>query len=384
MNPEPNTTEMKLSLHKLVTSLLHLVFVLMLLPPSSHASPLIIDHNCTDLSQIPSEWINTVKNNTALYYAHTSHGEQLTVGLDTIESANPYYSIARSYWNLPNENNTFNIYEPDIYNYWDYTTSVPDTLTTYPSINFSMYSWCMQLKEYTSQQVQDYLDSMATLEVSHPEIIFIYMTGNAQDTWGDGYNRYLRNEQIRDWVSSSDNRILFDFADLDSWWYNPDTQQWEQATYEYNGHIYPVEHPHFHGDEAKHTTYESCEQKGMALWWMMARLLEWDPGTATTTTVGSSTTTTTSPATTTTSADSTTTTIDDNCILEEIYGEYSKEVELLRYFRDNVLGKTTAGREIIKLYYQYSHFIVKAINEDKGFREELRLLIDKLLPLFRT
>jgi len=41
-----------------------------------------------------------------------------------------------------------------------------------------------------------------------------------------------------------------------------------------------VEHPHFHGDEAGHTTYESCEQKGKAVWWMTARIAGWNPGTS--------------------------------------------------------------------------------------------------------
>jgi len=40
------------------------------------------------------------------------------------------------------------------------------------------------------------------------------------------------------------------------------------------------------------------------------------------------------------------------CTAEKIYGEDSEEVELLRYFRYNVLSKTPEGREIIRLYYE--------------------------------
>jgi hypothetical protein len=86
-----------------------------------------------------------------------------------------------------------------------------------------------------------------------------------------GYNRYLCNEQIRAFCRNN-NKILYDFADLDCWWYNPVTSEWEQGTYEYEGHIVPVEHPHFNGDEYAHTTEESCIQKGKAFWWFVSLL----------------------------------------------------------------------------------------------------------------
>jgi hypothetical protein len=47
----------------------------------SFADPIIIDHTTTDLSQIPNDWINQVKNDMKLYFGHTSHGTQITNGL---------------------------------------------------------------------------------------------------------------------------------------------------------------------------------------------------------------------------------------------------------------------------------------------------------------
>ncbi len=255
-----------------------------------HSMPLIIDHTCTELSLIPLEWIDSVQANWRLHYAHTSHGGQLTTGLNRLENADATYNIAIGSSHLPTVPDAFCIFDgqegdtyitPDMY--WQTTEGMNmtrDVLNHHPTINTSMWAWCCQLNYYSEEEVQAYLDSMAVLEREYPQVTFVYLTGNAQATGSEGYNRYLRNEQIRQYCIAN-NKVLFDFADLDSWWFNPDTQEWEHATYEHNGHTVSVEHQHFHGNEAGHTTYESCEQKGKAVWWMMARLTGWSGSQAT-------------------------------------------------------------------------------------------------------
>ena len=64
-----------------------------------------------------------------------------------------------------------------------------------------------------------------------------------------------------------------------------------------------------------------------------------------------------------------------------LYGEDSEEVELLRDYRDEVLSQTPVGQGIIKLYYQLSPAIVKAMEKDEEFREELKEMIDGVLGL---
>jgi len=235
------------------------------------AGGLVIDHTCTDLSEIPAGDIEQVKNNANMLYAHTSHGSQLTTGLERIEDADSFYSVALLTGSLPDEEGAFCILHPGYLNPEDYFTYGPGRLNTYPAINFSMYSWCSQQNYNSQEDTQAYLDGMEAMEAAYPDVTFIYMTGNAQADGGTGYNRYLRNNQIRQYCQDH-NKILFDFADLDSW-YNGD-----QHTYYYNDIWIPLEHPQFDGDEAGHTTYESCELKANAVWWMMAVLLgEEDP-----------------------------------------------------------------------------------------------------------
>jgi hypothetical protein len=94
-------------------------------------------------------------------------------------------------------------------------------------------------------------------------------------------------------------------------------------------------------------------------------------------------TTTTGPITTTTIVATTTTTTEGACPSEEIYGEDSEETQLLRYFRDNILNQTPEGQEIIRLYYQWGPAIVKAMEQDEEFKEEMKEMIDGVMHLLR-
>lgn len=270
------------------------VIILLVLPlaapactnePDPSSTLLIIDHNCTDLTKIPDSWIDSVQANLRLHYAHTSHGGQLTVGLGLIEDSDAKYSYALNSSNLPDEAGALCIFDgqedqtyitPDLY--WQTKEGMDRTrnvLSHNPSINLSMWSWCTQLNGYSLAQTQEYIDSMIKLEAEFPNVTFIYMTCNAQAVGAEGYNRHQNNELIREHCKNN-KKVLFDFADLDSWYYNGSS--WEQATYDYEGHQVPCEHEEFNGDEAAHTTYSSCEQKGKALWWMLAVLGGWKGG----------------------------------------------------------------------------------------------------------
>ncbi len=89
-------------------------------------------------------------------------------------------------------------------------------------------------------------------------------------------------------------------------------------------------------------------------------------------------------STTTTAASTTTTVKESPCLVRKIYSENSEEVEFLRNFRDHILSKTPSGRELIRLYYQLSPAIVKAVEENEALREEVKKIIDKTLPLIEV
>ena len=60
-----------------------------------------------------------------------------------------------------------------------------------------------------------------------------------------------------------------------------------------------------------------------------------------------------------------------------------RQAELLRNFRDKILSQTPVGQEIIKLYYEMSPVLVKAIGEDEQLKEDLKEMIDGFLPLIQ-
>jgi len=63
------------------------------------------------------------------------------------------------------------------------------------------------------------------------------------------------------------------------------------------------------------------------------------------------------------------------------FTDLSAETVLLRYIRDNVLSKIHEGRELIKLYYQWSPVIVKAMEADEEFKEDVKELVDAVMGM---
>ena len=73
-----------------------------------------------------------------------------------------------------------------------------------------------------------------------------------------------------------------------------------------------------------------------------------------------------------------------SCPVKEIYGEDSEEVEILRYFRDNVLSRTPEAKKLISSYYEWSPMTIRAMEENDTFKEDVKEMLDGILPLIRT
>ena len=55
----------------------------------------------------------------------------------------------------------------------------------------------------------------------------------------------------------------------------------------------------------------------------------------------------------------------------------------MRNFRDRVLRKTPERQQLIKLYYAWSPIIVKAMEADEDFKQEVKGMIELFLPMKR-
>ncbi|MDP4178023.1 MAG: InlB B-repeat-containing protein [Bacillota bacterium] len=188
------------------------------------SAPIVVNHKSTGLSNfknIPSNWIDTAKNKLVIAYEHTSHGSQLVTGMtDLVGFAGTQYSFSsdKETNKLELRDNPFgwnNLTEPDSSNWSEGTVTY---LKEHPEVNVMMWSWCGGVSECSQTDINNYLNTMNSLENEFPNVKFVYMTGHLDGTGVNG-NLNQRNEQIRTYVKSH-NKILYDFADIES--YDPD------------------------------------------------------------------------------------------------------------------------------------------------------------------
>lgn len=272
-------------------SIIYLLFIIITI--NLYGQGFVIDHNCTDINQIPAGVIDDVQQNIRWQYAHTSYGHQLTCGLELLEASEPSLDVEIGYMYLPEVSGALCIYDgtegfyaPGLcctyiepVGYWlgeqgqSWTRA---TLDHNPTINVSAWSWCDQLDEYTAAEVQTYLDAISMFEAEYPDVTFIYFTGSAHADGSFGYNRHLRNDQIRNYCIAN-NKVLFDFEDIDAW-YNG-----VMNYYIFSGDTIPLQHDAFYDPSGCGHANDLCAtEKGKATWWMMARLRDWQPGSGTT------------------------------------------------------------------------------------------------------
>lgn len=256
-------------------------------PPAveQRSDAIIIDHQCTDISKIPSQWIDQAKSNLRVLYFHTSHGRQITEGTENLQShyGSPYdFNETGSGGAL-----SYQEVRADLGHNGDLTwqnetrnqLNQPDN-----DRNVVIWAWCGGVSDNTEEGIDIYLNAMNQLEIDYPDVTFIYMTGHLDGT-GESGNLNVRNNQIRSYCIDN-NKILFDFADIES--YDPDGNYFldlnADANCDYDGGNWAQEWSAANPDsdlsdpceECAHSQDLNCNLKARAFWWMMARIAGWD------------------------------------------------------------------------------------------------------------
>ncbi len=262
----------------------------------------IIDHNCTDITQIPESAINQAKADLHIAYGHTSHGSQLIDGMSGLIGFANGGGLGLSLptdifvWNNGGTGGALDLHDYAMggdCGYYPQWVNETETYLNNPAnsdVNVIIWSWCGQVDDkYAAGTLgSEYLFPMTQLETDYPNVDFIYMTGHV-DHWDDANNK-AANQMVRDYCITND-KILYDFAAIES--YDPDGTFFEfphdncdyyesisgslldnWAIEWQNSHTVNVD---WYDCDSAHSEPLNANRKAYASWWLWATLAGWNP-----------------------------------------------------------------------------------------------------------
>lgn len=248
------------------------------------AGALIIGHDDTALEKVPLGYINKAKKELSIWYGHTSHGSQITSGMQAMNSA-PYNFNTSGSGGALRYVETGGDLGHNGNDRWMRRTR--EYLQGGGGANVIVWSWCGGCSNNTVQGINRYLQMMDGLEKDYPDRVFVYMTGHLDGSGVDG-NLHRMNQAIRAFCRKN-NKVLFDFADIES--YDPDGNYFldknARDTCDYRSRsargnwarewlARNPDHKYKLPASAAHTHPLNAALKGQAFWVMLARLAGWN------------------------------------------------------------------------------------------------------------
>ena len=198
---------------------------------------------------------------TPLYFGHTSHGSQLAVGVEHLDTAYHFANLTERSEDLGSST-------------WDAHTE--GFLAAHPETRVVVWSWCGQQSSNSEATVALYLAKMDALERAHPGVGFIYMTGHLRGAYSeylyeDAENATLQanNQLVRDYARAH-GKWLFDFADIES---HLDGSCEPCLFHEMPSECTWPETPTW---SCAHSRAPNCLRKAKAFFWLLGRILGLD------------------------------------------------------------------------------------------------------------
>ncbi len=279
---------------------------------------LLIGHqqaHLEDLKGIPSEWIDSAKAKLRIVYWHTSHGSHITTGMSRLDA----FMGGKGIYTRAEEKLPGVLYLVDYFGdlsagerTWPQTTrdflDAPDN----QDVNVVMWSWCQILGHdgdedpgYCSRMdslISEYGPGGSKLTIGERTVPvqFVFMTGHVNGQGEEGrtnrINTYIRNH------CEANNRILYDFADIESW--DPDdnyflddsvndacsymvsgertgnwAEEWIVGKVQMDGEDDTLHNEPNGGDwyqcTAEHSHPVNANMKAYAAWYLFAKLAGW-------------------------------------------------------------------------------------------------------------
>jgi hypothetical protein len=265
----------------------------------STTAAIIIDHSCTDITQLSQMEIEQSKLTLHIAYGHTSHGSQLTTGMNGLVAFANDGGLGLDLptdifkWNNGGIEGALDLHDYAMGGDCGYHPQWVNNTLSYlqdpanSDVNVIIWSWCGQVdnKYASGTLVSEYLEPMNQLEQDYSGITFVYMTGHV-DIWDDANNK-AANQVVRDYCIDND-KILFDFADIEC--YNPENAFFEfvhdncnyysdvggtllgnWATEWQNSH---VENEDWYSCSSAHSQPLNANRKAYAAWHLWSRITE--------------------------------------------------------------------------------------------------------------
>jgi hypothetical protein len=163
---------------------------------------------------------------TGLATLHSSNATKYPILTATATATPPTTTVLSTFYDL----NYFNPgWQTKITYFGDYVANGWNST----KVDVSMHKFCYV--DYAADWTV-YRDAILALEAQYPNTVFVYWTMPYMiGGYGNEAERDTFNKNLRDWIATQNNKLLFDIADIEAW-----SPSGEHQTFTSNGNVYEV------------------------------------------------------------------------------------------------------------------------------------------------